>query len=66
MTKRDELGHVLCDIETLTPPDQLRFAAGLLEKKKARLAQVVIDKVSAELGTALLLQDPEFQRVRKA
>jgi hypothetical protein len=53
-------------IDALSPPDKLRLAAGMLEQRKAKLALSIIDKVSAELGTALLLQDPEFQRVRKA
>jgi hypothetical protein len=54
------------ELEELSPPDQLRLAAELLEKKNPRLAQAIVDRVSAELGAALLLQDPNFRAMRKA
>jgi hypothetical protein len=55
MTKRDELEDITKEIEALSPPDRLRIAADLLEQKKPRLELNIIDKVSAELGAALLL-----------
>jgi hypothetical protein len=54
------------EIEALSPPERLRLAAGLLEKKQPRLALHIIDNVSAELGAALLLHGREFRALRKA
>lgn len=45
-------------IEAMTPADQLRLAAGLLEQRRAdltKLAHTIVDRVGAELGAVLLL-----------
>ena len=38
-------------------PDQLRLAAGLLEKRKPELAYRIADRVVTELGAALALAE---------
>ena len=40
-------------IDELSPPDQLRLAASLLEERSPRIALAIIDKVSSELHVAL-------------
>ena len=51
MTQAQE---IFDQIEAMSPPDKLRFAAALLENKKPEIAKSIIDRVSAELGAALL------------
>jgi hypothetical protein len=43
------------DIKALSPPEQLRLAAELLENRQADLAYQVIDRVRLELGAALVI-----------
>ena len=49
------LRDLAAEIEALSPPDKLRFAADLLEHRKPDLAKTIIDKVGVELGAALML-----------
>lgn len=47
------------EIKALSPPDKLRLAAGLLERKKPELALKIAHDVVAELGAELMLRDYE-------
>lgn len=40
----------------MSPPDQLRVAAGLLENRQADLAYSIANRVTTELGAALALR----------
>lgn len=45
---------VTAKIEALSPPDQLRLAASLLEEKKPELAKAIVDRIAWELSLLLL------------
>lgn len=53
MTK--DLMKLAADIEALSPPDQLRVAAELLDAGKTWLAYSIADRVVLQLGAALCL-----------
>lgn len=50
-----ELDAIQGAILGLSPADQLRLAAELLEAKRPKLAKAIIDRVAVELGAALVL-----------
>lgn len=47
---------VAAKIRALSPPDQLRFAADLLERRNPVLAHAILQLVADELGAALALR----------
>jgi hypothetical protein len=67
MNLRDEMANrseeIKAEIEALSPPDQLRLAAALLERKQFRLAHRIADRVTNEMGAVLALQS--FERLRQ-
>jgi hypothetical protein len=52
-----KLEALAASIFRMSPPDQLRVAAGLLENRQAKLAYTVANRVTTELGAALALRD---------
>ncbi len=56
MKSAAEIKEIARQIEGMSPPDRLRLAAALLEAKRWDLAYSIIDRVSTELGAALLLK----------
>ncbi len=57
-----ELEALAAKIKALTPPDQLRLAGDLLERRQARLAHNIANHVVMELGAALAIRDTEQMR----
>lgn len=53
----ENLEELAAEIKALPVPEQLRLAAGLLERKRPELAHTIIDRVCTELGAALALRD---------
>ena len=51
---KPEVQKIFMEIQALSPPDRLRFAADCLERGYATTANSVIKQVSAELGAVLL------------
>lgn len=45
------------EIRSLSPPDQLRLAADLLEARRSELALTIVRRVATELGAALALHE---------
>lgn len=43
-------------VDALSPPDQLRLAASLMEQRRGELAHTIAEKVVLELGAALALR----------
>lgn len=63
MTTEAEKLSRLIDVETidaaiaaLAPPDRLRLAAELMERKRGDIAHPIIERVALELGAALALR----------
>lgn len=52
-----ELTKLAEEIKRLPPPEQLRLAAGLLEKERPEIAYHIIDRVRLELGAALAVSE---------
>ena len=52
----ENLTDLVAQIRALSPPDQLRLATDLLERKKVEMAKSIIDRVAVELGAALALR----------
>jgi hypothetical protein len=51
----DDLEALAARIDALSPPDQLRLAAELMEARRGDLAQPIIARVAKELGAVLAL-----------
>jgi len=49
---------VMAKIEALSPPDQLRLAASLLENQKPELAKAIIDRIAGELSLVIPNRSP--------
>lgn len=57
MSHRQDLQSLADEIRGLSPADQLRLAADLLDKRPD-VAKTIIDRVAVALGAALLLGKP--------
>lgn len=44
------------EIKALSPPDQLRLAADLMERKRGDVAHIIIERISIELGAVIAEQ----------
>ena len=53
-------------IAQLSPPEKLRLAADLLDRRMAKTAYPIIDQVATELGAALCLARPEARKAEGA
>jgi len=51
-----EAAAIAEQIKALSPPDQLRLAAELMERQKGDIAYSIIEHVKTELGAALALR----------
>jgi len=49
-------------IRNMTPPDKLRLAAELLERKQAKLAHSIAERVVLELGAALAIYEMDRRK----
>lgn len=54
MTEIEKLSE---EIKALPVPDQLRLAAGLLDRQRPDVAHAIVSRVSVEIGAALALRD---------
>ena len=52
-----DLNALAAEIRSMTPADQLRLAAQLLDAHRPKLAYSVADRVVKTLGAALCLQE---------
>lgn len=51
-------------IKQMSPPDQLRLAAGLMEAEQADIAYSIVERVTTELGATIALREIEEKRRR--
>lgn len=55
MAEQADLEALAEEISRLAPPDQIRLAADLLERKRPKMAYAILSRATTELGAALAL-----------
>lgn len=54
-----DLNKLKAEIDALSPPQKLRLAADLLERRQGKMAHTIAERVVFELGAALALAEME-------